>query len=444
MQLWFLVALHSENAAVALTDELIGTVPIFGLPAEKSTFKLLWKWRGYGVQVSQRIHLFLLVLTALFLAPQISSAYPDFISYGYTTCLTCHFNGQGNGPLNDYGRALFSTEIASRAIFSKTTSEEDIAARSGFYGSTEMPWWVRPGLKYRGLYFVNNPSGEAAVKKYITMQADVNAAFMFDKASKLIFVGSIGYQPTPAAQQANKEANDKNLISREHYLRWQVSKKFYTYLGLMDKVYGIRIIDHTAYSRSVTGLAQNDQSDGIIAQYYGENGWELTGNIFIGNTLQEEQALRQKGASMMFEYDLAEKNRVGMAVLQSKNNFVEKTRAEVHSKLGLIKGNSLLTEIGMVKDLPIDNPDGKKVGGYLLLEGNYLITRGYNVISQIEYYNATMTATSPDLTRWTFGLLMFPMPRMEFRTTFVNGRTIMDTAVSKDQWMLQAQLHLSL
>src|SRR5436190_7928711 len=146
-------------------------------------------------------------------APQIGQAYPDFISYGYTACITCHYNGQGNGPLNDYGRALFTTEIASRAIFSNKLSEEEIAAKSGFLGSTELPWWIRPGVKYRGLYFINNPGSTSAVKKYVTMQADASVAIQFDQQAKYVFLASAGYSPTPSSQQANKDPNDKNMIS---------------------------------------------------------------------------------------------------------------------------------------------------------------------------------------------------------------------------------------
>ncbi|MBC7371654.1 MAG: hypothetical protein H7326_08820, partial [Bdellovibrionaceae bacterium] len=377
------------------------------------------------------------------MAPQLAYAYASFISYGYAACITCHYNGQGNGPLNDYGRALFTTEIASRSVFSSKSSEEDIAAKSGFLGSKELPYWIRPGLDYRGLYFTNNPGSQAAVSKYITMQADFNLALQFDKAAKWLFVSSIGYSPTPSAKQGNKDADDKNWISREHYFRWQTTKKLYTYVGLMDKVYGIRTIDHTAFSRSVTGLAQNDQSHGVMMQYYGESEFEFSGHVFLGNMLQEAADIRQKGFSLMYEKDVQEKNRAGLGFLQSSNDYVERTRVEVHSKLGLAKGNSLLTEIGLVKDSPKMTPS-QKFGGYLMMEGIYAITRGYNVISQVEYYNSTLTADTPDMTRWTFGLLMFPMPRMEFRTTFVNGRAIQDTVVSKDTWMLQAQMHLSL
>jgi hypothetical protein len=274
------------------------------------------------------------------------------------------------------------------------------------------------------------------------MQADINVAVQLDPKSKYLIVASGGYSPTPAARKGNKEAKDKNFISREHYLRWQMGKKLFTYFGLMDKVYGIRTADHTAFSRAVTDVAQNDQSHGFIGQYYGD-GWELTGNIFLGNFLQEDADLRQKGGSLMFEYEVAEKNLVGGSFLTSKNDYVGKTRYEIHSKLGFDKGNSLISEIGFVNDNPKINSNSK-FGGYLLMEWGHRIGRGYNLISQVEFYNATLSVASPDMARWTFGLLMFPVPRMEFRTTFVNGRTISYTAVNKDTWMVQTQLHLSL
>ena len=87
-----------------------------------------------------------LVFAALFVSKQ-AMAYPDFIGYGYSSCITCHYSGSGGGALNDYGRALFATEIAARHAFPKSMEEEDIAAVSGFGWNKQMPWWFRPGLK---------------------------------------------------------------------------------------------------------------------------------------------------------------------------------------------------------------------------------------------------------------------------------------------------------
>ena len=61
-------------------------------------------------------------LFILFIFFSISAfAYPDFISYGYNSCLNCHYNGMGGGPLTDYGRSLFATEITARTFVSNKT-----------------------------------------------------------------------------------------------------------------------------------------------------------------------------------------------------------------------------------------------------------------------------------------------------------------------------------
>ena len=41
-------------------------------------------------------------------------AYPHFVGFGYTSCATCHYNPFGNGPLNDYGRALSATAVSAK------------------------------------------------------------------------------------------------------------------------------------------------------------------------------------------------------------------------------------------------------------------------------------------------------------------------------------------
>lgn len=369
-----------------------------------------------------------------FLFSQVAHAYSSFVSYGYNSCITCHYNSQGNGPLNDYGRALWSAEIASRSFYDSKLTDEQIAEQSGFLGKTTLPWWIRPGVKYRGLWFQTNPGTSGSTSRTIHMQADVNAVIHFDQDGKYVLVGSYGYQPPVEG------ATEKNeWISREHYLRVQWSDELYVFAGLMDKVFGIRTPDHTAYSRTKTGLDKNDQSHGFILHWL-KNPWEYTFNGFIGNLSQDED-LRQKGASFMIEKDIHQFLRTGGALLYSNNNYVQWTRAEVHSKWGFGKGHSLISELGYIENKP-KNSDSTK-GLYALFEAVSRITRGYNFLSQIEFYNPTMSAESPDQYRWSIGMLAFPAPRFEFRAQLVNSKKISDLGVQADSWVAQTLLHLS-
>ncbi|MBX9766150.1 MAG: hypothetical protein K2X47_02675, partial [Bdellovibrionales bacterium] len=217
-------------------------------------------------------------------------------------------------------------------------------------------------------------------------------------------------------------------------------KRVFISAGLMDKVFGVRTADHTAYSRDKTGLAMNDQAHGLAIQIMTKN-WELTVNPFAGN-LSQEADLRQKGASVLFEADFADKARIGTSVLSSQNTYVANNRLAVHGKIGYGEKNSFLIETGGIHNKP--KTGDPTLGVYALIENIGNFARGYNVLSQFEYFNQTGSSKSPDQLRWTLGLLMFPMPRYEIRTTIVNSRIQADSGVSEDQWMLQAQLHLSM
>lgn len=381
------------------------------------------------------IFLFALLLTVV---PSAWS-YPSFVSYGYRSCVMCHFNGQGNGPLNDYGRALFSAEIASRSLYPKEVTDDELGERSGFLGKTPLPGWFRPGFKARVLWFQTDPGSAASTNRIIPMQLDGSVAILFDEQQKWIAVASLGYMATP---QALVMAGEKlpPTYSREHYVRYNPSENWFFYAGFMDKVYGIRTADHTAFSRAKTGLAQNDQSHGFVIQNI-QGPWEYTLNPFIGN-LSQGADIRQAGAALMVEHDIHEKLRVGGAVLSSKNNYVTWNRAEGHVKYGYGHGNSLLFEFGLIQDRPISATT--KTGAYGFLENLAHISRGYNFLSQIEYYNQTLSTQSPDQYRWTLGFLMFPAPRYEVRTTIVNGRSQSDAGGTPDQWQAQVQLHVSL
>lgn len=365
-------------------------------------------------------------------------AYPEFIGYGYSTCITCHYNGSGNGPLNDYGRALFATEIASRDYFNPQMTEEEIASKNTFLGIKSLPWWLRPGIKARALYYQNNPGASEAVSKFIPMQADANIAIHFDKKQEKVFVGSYGINQ--AAYDRSGKKTRPNYISREHYLRWKYSKNLYVYVGMLDKVYGIRQIDHTSFARRNTQIAQNDQTHGIITHWMFPD-WDIATQIFAGNLFQDPD-LRQQGITSTGEYQLSEKQKIGASVLYSNNKYLKLGRAGVHTRLALSKGSALLAETGLISDQVIGSKDSV-LGSYTWLQTTINIKRGYNIYSAIEHFNKEFKSSAEDQYRWSIGALIFPHPGYEYRINIVNGKTYVADQGKPDSWALQSQLHLS-
>ena len=369
-------------------------------------------------------------------------AYPDFIGYGYKTCVMCHYNSQGNGPLTDYGRALFSQEIAARNFWlaDKLTDEDYAEKYTGFFPGNDLPWWIRPSIKYRGLWFQTKPGGTDSVGRWIQMQRDLNLVFSFDEASQNIIVLNYGLTALPATDYYG-DGKTTDAVSREHYFRFYPMKKLLMATGLMDKVYGLRTSNHTQYSRAAIGLGQDDQVHGVHLQW-NEEEWDASLHLFAGNLLRPA-ATRKAGGSLQFEYTLGEKTRVGASALTEKNELISSKRFALHSRWGFpnAPGSSVLVEAGLKQDEAVGSKE--TTGVYSLVQSLIHLVRGYNFLTVIERSQKEAKFSSTEFERWTFGFLLFPLQRTEVRLTAVQFKNFSPEVVSKDQWQLQGQVHVS-
>jgi hypothetical protein len=368
-------------------------------------------------------------------------AYPDFISYGYNSCVLCHYNSAGGGAINDYGRALLASEFTARHVFSASKTDDQIGEDSGFIPGQELPWWIRPGIKTRSLWLRQDPGMKTEVDRFINMQSDVNLNVLFTKKQSLGLFTTTSYFENPRRFSTSVEKNKKNFAAREYYVRWQALKNLWVYIGQMDKVFGIRQIDHTYYSRARMGLGQFDQSQGIVL-FYTDNKYDLALNVFGGNDA-EEDVYKQKGASFFSEYEVGEKSRLGFSILSSKNTFVNWNRYAVHLRQGLTKGTSLLSELGYFQNKDLISQQSKN-GIYIVVQTLYSLDRGYNLLSMFQHVKDDVSVPSPDRTQFGLGTLMFPLPRTEVRFLIINSTLNDNNNANKDSWTLQSQLHLSL
>src|SRR6185312_6048481 len=256
-----------------------------------------------------------------------AQAYPEFIAYGYSSCLTCHFNGEGGGPLNDYGRALWSAEIASRLLYPKSMSDEDIGNQSGFLGSKELPYWIRPHIKYRGMDMVQNVRTHQQSSKYYQMQTDVGATFQ-DPVGKYLATITFGNVPSPN-EYALGQGGIQHMLPREYYVRVEPIKTWWVYAGLLDKVYGLRNVDHSSLQRTHQGFnVHSDSLDGIdssqsIIIHKVTEKWEVAADAFFGNP-QDSADYRQTGYSSMGEVEVGENKRLGASVMSAKSTKLKK------------------------------------------------------------------------------------------------------------------------
>lgn len=387
-----------------------------------------------------------LIWTLLFLflgLHQQSYAYPDFIGYGYSSCMTCHYNGNGGGALSDYGRALFAMEITARDVFPAKMDDEAIGMKSGFLGSREMPWWLRPGVKYRGLWFENSPGSKTAkTEKLYNMQTDLNLNFFIDRNQTNMIVTTLSYTTYPRGFATSTEDKTTFWFLKEYYLRYQLNKIYWLYLGQLDKVYGIRQVDHTLNSRSLLGFGQFDQSQGFVVQAIYPN-WELSFNGFLGNQAEKSE-FKQKGISISAEHEPEEKIRNGISFLSSQSDVVAWRRFGAHTRLGLAKGSALLAELGFYENKNRGDAAPPAVTGiYSNLETLISLRRGYNLTTVLQYTRADAAVGDPERVSMGIGAMLFPLPRSEFRVSAINGKSFDQGAGAAESWQLQSQFHLS-
>jgi hypothetical protein len=361
-------------------------------------------------------------------------AYPHFVGHGYTSCLNCHYNPAGNGPLTDYGRAISATLIASGALYPETMTEEKVAYTSGFFFRKPVQNYVRTQVNYRGLQLVRNPgSTSSETKQWINMQADASLV-MKSPSDRFVAVINYGYSPKPRGQ--DKEMDEWR--SREHYMGYRFTPKFGLYAGLMDKAYGLRVIEHTMVNRTTPQVTQNDQVHGLKAHYLGEK-FETFLHGFVGNMSQDED-VRMKGGSFMFERSVSDIHRLGASVMHSQNEYTKLLSYAAHGRWNLKEGSALLAEFGQTKRTA-DASFFDKTTRYGILQTYLRPIRGVYFFTNIEYYQDNIEKESY-FVRWGPGVQYFPINRLELRGEVLNTRNFSPDSSSKDSWMYLLQAHV--
>ncbi len=357
--------------------------------------------------------------------------------------MTCHYVGSGGGALNDYGKGVFASELTARD-FTKMTADE-MGEASGFLGKRELPWWIRPGVKYRGLWYRRNVWDSNKSDRIFTMQFDIDFAFFFDRGQKYVLVTNLGYVPTPTRFKTSTEPDPANAVFRQFYLRWMAARGWFVYGGIFDKFFGIKHADHTAFNRGDMGLGMSDQTHGLALQRNTDN-WDLAGHLFVGN-LNQEASIRQQGATVTGEYYFDQMTTLGGSALVSSSKIKEESRFAVHSRLGFDKGKSIFGEMGYrtdkSKDMTASNAKDLK-GLYMYLQSLVEFRQGYNFLTTYQYKKPDLSSrTSNEINKLGVGLVAFPIMRTELRGELVNTRTTAPENTGEDEWSFLGQVHVS-
>ncbi len=194
------------------------------------------------------------------LAASRADAYPFMIRHGYTGCMPCHADPSGSGPLTSYGRA--QSDLLLRSRYGEA-AEEPGPSSGLLWGAVTLPDDVRLGGDVREGFLATKVDGAATQKSSILMRADLYADVLWWRFRA---AGSLGYAPVGALNAALTRGQSDNLVSRDHWLGYQIDEdgSWLVRAGRITLPFGIRDIEHTLWVRALTRTDMNDtQQDGV-------------------------------------------------------------------------------------------------------------------------------------------------------------------------------------
>jgi hypothetical protein len=205
-----------------------------------------------------RLLVFVLV-TVSTLGVSSAQAEPIFISRQYARCTTCHYSPTGGGLLTPYGRSLSRQELSTMGRSpSGTKPGREEQFLYGALGNTLGP--VQVGIDLRPSHLnVDYPGGSSALN--LLMTADLLAAY---RRGDWTIYGELGREPRPEGATVvsvgdGPPPQGAKIASYEHWVSHQPENGIGFRVGRFLPAYGVRLADHTAFTRADLGFDAYDQ-----------------------------------------------------------------------------------------------------------------------------------------------------------------------------------------
>jgi hypothetical protein len=310
-----------------------------------------------------------------------SHAYPWMIRHGFAKCESCHTDPMGGETLTAFGRVMSQESLSTR------WDQRDPSSASELLFGIPEPKELRIGGSFRmmdALYefpYKGAPSNFEA----FPMQLDVyGQATLFDR---LKLGGSIGVSRITEGRAQGRAAQlttgdkDKNLnlLSRTHWIGYDVTDDLMIRAGRLNLPFGIRMPEHTMWVRDNSATRtdrESDQQHGVAVDYSaGRWRGELMG--VLGNYQISPDKYRERGYSLYAEYLIEPKLAVGVSSLITHAKADRYTNLPLTRQAHGITGRySPVVPLVFLLEGDVLLQDGKGAGYVGMLQGDYEIIQG--------------------------------------------------------------------
>jgi hypothetical protein len=229
------------------------------------------------------------------------------------------------------GEAAATEEAASEPAAAAVEPPYDMTPF--MFGLFDLPDWLLLGGSYRHMNIIT-PQSEEKFRTF-PMMMDLYGQLKFGNFTAGGSVGAArvaaGSPYARSAQVTTNQGKEFNVISRTHYLGYQVTDGFSVRGGRLNLPYGVRIPEHTMWVRQATRTdRESAQQHGVSGYYLAESfRFELMG--IAGNYQINPDEFRERGYSGYFEYFAGERTVVGLSSLVTiaKNDRLVQDKASM-------------------------------------------------------------------------------------------------------------------
>lgn len=331
-----------------------------------------------------------IIVIAIAASAGLAHAYPQYQLSREQTCTACHLSPTGGGLLNDNGEL----------------TDEDDAKWGGdptfLSGAKELPEWLHLGGDLRAAAGATNPGGGIAPAAF-PMQFEAHA-----QADR----GALSLVADGGVTIPREGAPASVLLSRQHYLQWRqadTGEGWYARAGRFMPTYGLRLAEHTAYTRRFGGAPLFGEA------YAASIGWvtpgaEVHATGFIHDRWQDSVEAGDGGA-------LYAEKRFGKIAVGAEARYANATddirwNYGVTGKLWLDGPGVLLSgEAQVVRQNFAVGPTRHQAVGYLL--ASWFVAHSYLLDVGLGHYDEDVKVPDVDRDTVEVNLHWFPKSHME-------------------------------
>jgi hypothetical protein len=271
-----------------------------------------------GREWRHRVRILLLVASALFVfsLSSTSHAYPWMIRHGIAKCANCHTDPMGGETLTGFGRVMSDTTLSTR------WGATEPGKRSQLFFGVEEPRGVNIGGSLRYMTFLHEFAKGNAPSNTTTFPMQIDAYGQFRLFDRLRLAGSIGVIKTRpgamqgrAAQITTGDSGDYNLLSRSHWIGYDITDSVLLRAGRINLPFGIRMPEHTMWARAGTRTDRESAQQHGVALSYSGGKWRGEVMGILGNYQMGPDKFRERGYSAYAEYMIARTFGLGVSSL---------------------------------------------------------------------------------------------------------------------------------